>query len=350
MRFLLLLISVLTPALSYCQTEYFEFDRSCYKPSTLASQKIISLDNREGSQILGFVQKGMSNKTIEVKYQGNLADSVSLFFQDVSVKNDIVLMLNEFALWEYKDQSGEYGRFKLSMRFFKKSDANHYQEFMTHDSLYVFKGIDVTKKLLRGISKTFCDLGILTQRQYNEPLQTSESYNMEELLNLDEIEKSKIPFYAIEVPKPGIYANYRELSQNSPSIPCEISIDDSDPDKLKIFRTNAKGKKVKVLNQDIYAVSDGSRFYKSLSMGFFQIVKEQNDFYYIRPQGYAVSGGMIIPIVGGGIIGGAVGGAVAGLTSNLMRKNNTPMLLYKINHRRGNGIPISRVNDQAGTN
>lgn len=282
---------------------------------------------------------------------GNLSDSVSLFFQNVSVKKDIVLMLNEFALWEYKDQSGEYGRFKLSMRFFKKADGDHYQEFMTHDSLYIFKGIDVTKKLLKGISTTFCDLALLTQKQYSEPLQTSESYNMDELLNLDEIEKSKIPFYAIEVPKPGIYANYKELSQNAPSTACEILIDDSNPEKFKIYRTNEKGKKVKVQNQDIYAVSDGSRFYKSLSMGFFQIVKEQNDFYYVRPQIYGVSGGMIIPIVGGGIVGGALGGAVAGLTSSLLRnKDNSPMLLYKINHRRGNGIPISRINDQAVTN
>ena len=289
-RFPLLLISVLTPALSHCQTEYFEFDRSCKVGWPTGRQEIKCIDNRADRQILGFVHKGMGNKLTEVKYQGSLPDSLSLFFQNVSVKNDIVLMLNEFAIWEYKDQSGEYGRFKLSMRFFKKSDGDRYQEFMTHDSLYVFKSIDVTKKLLKGISTTFCVLIQSAQNQYPIAVENGEFYKMDELLNLDEIEKSKIPFYAIEVPKPGIYANYKELSQNSPSIPCEISIDDSDPDKLKIYRTNAKGKKVKVLNQDIYAVSDGSRFYKSLSMGFFQIVKEQNDFYYVRPQGYAVPG------------------------------------------------------------
>jgi len=130
------------------QHKYLTLDNSC-KSKLSSVSPIKTIDNRAESQILGFIETGISNRLTEIKYDGNLVDSLSIFFGRIPGNSNILLMLNEFNLWEFKDSDGQFGRFKLSIRFFKPVENDRYEEFMTYDSIHSVHGqIDVTNKLI----------------------------------------------------------------------------------------------------------------------------------------------------------------------------------------------------------
>ena len=136
MKFTATILNILLfSTLACAQERMLLLDHSC-KNKFPVSTSISTIDNRAENQILGYIETGLNNRITEIKYNGNLADSIGLFFRNIPDHPEILLMLNEFNLWEYKDSDGEFGRFKLSIRFFKPIDNNKYVEFMTYDSLH----------------------------------------------------------------------------------------------------------------------------------------------------------------------------------------------------------------------
>ncbi len=340
LRKTLTLFFLLFSSFTYGQVTYLDLDYDCSSNIQKQNYIIRAIDNRTENQKLGFVRTGMFNKSEEIKFKGDLADSLKLYFSNLGINKDIVIMLNEFNMWEFVDR-GEFGRFKLSLRFFEKSEDNSYTEFFTVDSLYSVSGIDVTKKMLRNASIQLCQIAN-DIRASEKTTSSTMAYSVEELYKLDSLEKIKIPIFQSLTPKEGIYENYIDFSNNTPSIQGKILIDTSSRSKVKAYLVNQTKKKTKIQHRNIYAISDGKTFYKSVSMGFFQMIHEDNDFFYIRPSTVGNSYGFI-PILGGGLVGGMVAGAAAGLIIGLNSGNNQQILLYKINHRRGNSIPLSKI-------
>jgi hypothetical protein len=325
--------------ISYAQEKFLVLNASC-QPSGAPAHKVVAIDNRQDNQILGFVQTGMTNRTTEVKHLGSITDSILPFFKNVNHDGKLVVMLNEFHLWEYRD-SGQIGRFKLSLRFFRQIN-DQYVEFMAHDSLYSVKGVDVTNKLLTSVGKNLCALSesVRTESIRTKDASAGPLYNFEQLMILDSLEKRDIPAFQDERIREGIYTNYQEFKANQPGYTGEIESDARNPKSIKIHRVTKEGKRVKVKNEDIYAVCDGSKIFKSLSTGFYEMIREGNDFYYIRPATMGSHANMG-PIIAGQLLGGAIGGAIAGM-AHAHGVNSGPLVLYKINHRRGNAIPLSK--------
>jgi hypothetical protein len=323
----------------YAQGKFLVLDASCHS-SEGPTDAILTIDNRQENQIMGFVHTGITNQTKEVMHAGNLIDSLVPFFNGVNPDGKLVVMLNEFNLWEYRD-GGEVGRFKLSLRIFKQVN-DQFVEFMTHDSLYSVKGFDVTNKLLTSVSRNFCAVSDAAREEY---IRTKDSvlhpiYSFKQLMVLDSLEKYDLPAFRDEQIREGIYANYQEFKANRPGDASEIESDARNPKSVKIYRVAKNDKRVRVKNEKIYAVCDGSKIFKSLSTGFYEMKRDGNDFYYVRPATVSTQANMG-PVIAGGILGGAIGGAIAGMVYS-HGANSGPLVLYKINHRRGNAIPLRR--------
>jgi len=341
-NFTLFLLSFFV-SISYGQTKFLVLDNSC-KSKIPVTSSISTIDNRSENQILGYVKTGFSDELTTIRFNGNLADSLSMFFNSMKNYPEVVMMLNEFNLWEFNDREEKYGRFKISLRFFKPIENEQYVEVMTYDSIHsVYGQIDITNKLMRSVSKNLCEIASHLDQAKNKQKDTDKpTYTKAQLTVIDSLEKSLIPIYQSVIPQAGIYAKYTDFKTNTPTQKLELIVDEYNPEHVKVYYMDKKGKKKHVASKNIYAVSDGNRFFKSLSMGFFEMVKENNDFYYVRPTTTGQGPGMIIPI-GGGIIGGAVGGGVAALIRSSGKSQAGQLLLYKVNHRFGGGIPISKV-------
>ncbi len=252
----------------------------------------------------------------------------------------MVLMLNELFMHEIDNGSG---RLKLSLRLFREMDEGKFVEFLTVDSVYSPRGFDVTKKLLRMVNEQFCLIARRAAEMKSIPDSTQIGYSLSELYKLDSLEKLDIPIYVADKPKPGIYKDYQHFKMNTPNISTEMLIDTSNVKKLKVYRIfKAKNRKVQLENEGVYAVSDGNIMVKVSSAGEYYLMKKENsDFYYERSGAYISQGNLgMVPFYAGGAVGGAVGAMIV-IGANGAIGPQVQRYIFKINHRRGNSIPIT---------
>jgi len=304
--------------------------------------KVHVINNLEDEQLLGFVQKGAFNKRQEIRYdgKGSIADAVAKFFistepSSLERPQELVLVLNELFMSETTGDFSETGRLKLSLRLFSELHGK-YSELFALDSIYTYKGLDVTKKLLGSMNEELCVIvnkAVIAQRDLNTG---TVQYSMEELYKLDSLEKLTIPFYSTSTPAMGIYKDYKSLKLNTPDS-SKIVVDASDLRKIKVFKIYKKGRKIKLESEGMYAVSDGKNLYKATAKNFYEIRKEGMDFYYDRPASIAESNSA------GVLAAGAAFGLMGSLIMSGASGNRVNWYKFKINYRRGNSIPISVV-------
>jgi hypothetical protein len=55
-------------------------DYNC-KDTTPGFSNIGVIDNREGQKLLGYIHKGLGNNSKQIVFDGNIADSLAMFFQ-----------------------------------------------------------------------------------------------------------------------------------------------------------------------------------------------------------------------------------------------------------------------------
>jgi len=305
--------------------------------------KVHVINNLEEEQLLGFVQKGAFNKRQEIRYdgKGSVADAVAKFFISTEPSGldkrpqELVLVLNELFMSETTGDFSETGRLKLSLRLFSERHGK-YSELFALDSIYTYKGLDVTKKLLGALNEELCVIVKKAMTAQQDLKTGTVQYSMEDLYKLDSLEKLTIPFYLTEAPAMGIYKDYKSLKSNNPDS-SKIVVDASDLRKIKVFKIYKNGRKIKLESEGMYAVSDGKNLYKATAKNFYEIRKEGMDFYYDRPASIAESNS------GGVLAAGAAFGLMGSLIMSGASGNRVNWYKFKINYRRGNSIPISVV-------
>jgi hypothetical protein len=90
-------------------------------------------------------------------------------------------------------------------------------------------------------------------------------------------------------------------------------------------------------NNSVYAVSDGNVVCKATTIGFYKLKRENNDFYYDGKTSFSTSNNNTAAIAGAAMFG-LIGGMLASSTTV-----NLDLFHFKINYRKGNSIPISKV-------
>ncbi|ADB41954.1 hypothetical protein Slin_5992 [Spirosoma linguale DSM 74] len=314
-------------------------DFSC-KEKSQGFQSVKVIDTRSQNQFLGTVQNGAFNTSTEIVCMG-LTDSLAAYFTGSTLNTPLVITLNEFFVNELRGSTSEIGRFRLAARFFTANAPDQYNELITIDTIYTTKGGDVTKKLLRSVSEQFCVLAQqVTSLARQKTLSDTATYSYQDLLTLDSLEKMKLPMYRDNQPKAGIYRNFRQFVMNEPEPAVELTIEERKNMTLVYALNEKRKKKVKLLPEGLFAVSDGTILLRATGLGFYKMVKKGSDFYYWRPR-QSYSSSVPVPLMGMGY--GAVGGLIAGAMQAASKEDNR-WLLQKVNHRRGNSVPVSWVN------
>jgi hypothetical protein len=299
--------------------------------------KVLVIDNRIENNILGFVNRGMFNRIEPVVFNGTLPVSLAKFFKSKDTLNnkgrELIILLNDLYVSEKREFSNETGRLKITMRLFYKTGYDQYVKIQTVDSSYLVSAIDVTDKLLKSVSLQLCAISKQVSEFILSDSLNSTGYTLNDLHHLDSLEKLEIPIYITSVPRTGIYRNFYQFKMNDPE-PATISIDQSNPDKIKAyFWDSIKQKKIKIEKDSVYAIFDGTTLLKATSIGFYKLYKSGMDYYYFGQTSFTVSKD---PEIMWGLMFGLIGSSIA-----YALDKDDQLYKFKINHLKGNSIPVS---------
>ena len=147
----------------------------------------------------------------------------------------------------------------------------------------------------------------------------------------------QIPVYQAEKVEPGIFRDYLSFKMNTPK-PAEIFIEKTGSGQVdNVFFLNEKGKKQKVKQKEVYAVSDGNAVLKSTELGYFELYKENGDFFYVGNTSFTHESNVTTAWAWFGITGAII-------ASNSDRESR--QFILKVNHRKGNSVPIGIAKEE----
>lgn len=219
----------------------------------------------------------------------------------------------------------------------EKDSAFHF--INTIDTIVMVKAMDVTGKLLETTSKI-----IVSQLRKNLAFR-AEDYSMpftlDDLANIDELEKNSIPIYNTDVVADGLYPDFKSFAYQTPShTQLQIKRDHGIIQEIKIPHPEKSGKWKKIKPKDYYIVVVDSNPFLMHANSYFPIIFE-NGNYFVRTyipnnNNVNINGIQIGLAVGFGMIGG---GLVGGLFFNTTTTGNgTELATAKLDHINGDFI------------
>jgi hypothetical protein len=335
-----ILLLILVPfQFSIAQDHYLELNPACANVRSPFT-KVHVIDNLANKELLGFVQKGAFNKREQIRYTGSIADSLGSFFTANSLQEtkprELAILFDEIFLSETTGGFSESGSLKLSVRLFAQNENRTFSEMFSIDSVFTVRGMDVTKKLLRSVNDQFCNIALKAINLQPGQYQNLAEYKLTDLYVLDSLEKQSVPIYLADKPVKGVYNNYDHLKMNTPNDACEIFVDTSKANKIRVYKVyKVKSRKIRLETEGVYAVSDGEKLYKATGYGFYKVDKKGTDLFYDRPAS--------ISEANTGALVGAAFGLVGSLVAAGLDNNKPGLYRFKINYRRGNSVPIAVI-------
>lgn len=320
------------------QDEFLHLASNCFNLKSPFS-KVSVIDQRPEGQSLGFVQKGAIDRMAFIKYEGSLGDSLGNFFlarNNPDAKEELVFIFHELHLSEKTGAMGVTGRTKLSFRLFLKNEEGKYHNLMDLDSAFLVSGSDVTQKTLTSVTIRMCEMARYAAALIKAGVKSDHAYSYEELFYLDSLEKMQIPVYQAEKVEAGIFKDYPSFKANTPE-PAEIIIEKTSNGLVTdVFFINEKGKKEKIKLKEVYAVSDGNVVLKATELGYYELYKKDGDFFYVGNTSFTHESNV------------ATAWAWFGITGAIIAANSdreTRQFILKVNHRKGNSVPIGVANE-----
>ena len=272
-------------------------------PHSLYNQ-IVLIDERLDTATVGVVKKGVVNREVSLLPMPILSKQIQDLLQSATdgtaADGRLILLLKNFDIYELTDFASEKGVCYLRAWLFAETQ-NGYSQIAYTDSIHIIQSLDVTKGLIK-TGKAMLPSFILAH------LQTAscggENYTMNNLLHLDSILKSKIPLYANDSLKSGIYKTYHSFMQQTPDITDFEAFFKKDKFQY-LALPNKKGKYEEPAPVGNYAFVYQGHTYIMTGEGVYVAEKKDGDFYFKGK--YRVSKSeSIIPYLLFGIVGAAI--------------------------------------------
>jgi len=104
--------------------------------------------------------------------------------------------------------------------------------------------------------------------------------SLNEIVQIDSIEKSKIKVYNTTEFVNGIYSSFESFKNQTPDFSL-FSITFEDGEIAGIKAKNQKGRLKRIGSDQVYAIVNNGKPYISAQFGYYPLVKNNNDFYFI---------------------------------------------------------------------
>jgi hypothetical protein len=297
-----------TTALAQSATQDFIIALPTEKATASLYKTVKLVDGRTNPQNLGIVQLGAFNRKARVVAETPLSEQLSRVMDALTSgattgSGELFFLLRQLSFAEVTGAMSERGYCHFRAALFARKGEG-FQKLDAVDTVFLVKGMDVTKGLLRQGSKAIT--GFLSANLSKEPTDTV-TYSSNDVVNLDALEKGSLPLYNTDVYKEGLYKTFAAFSQQAPD-ETAFAVDLSKEGKPSAVKTmNEKGKMVKVNKKDLYAFVFKGQPYIVTEYGFYPLAKKGGDFHFTgKAKVTANSGDVLMASLFFGVIGGLI--------------------------------------------
>jgi len=261
------------------------------------------LDSRPDTTNLGIVQVGLMNAKARVipktPFSVQLTHLLNSLTDSTAKDGRLLLQLKHFNFAEVTGAFSEKGYFYFRANLYVVSNGK-YRTIASVDTLMVTSGMDVTKSNMKNGSIFIGKF--IARNLLNKPADSTVGYTMDEVVNIDSIEKQQFRLYSDTSYQEGLYLSWRSFRDQ---IPDKQIVVEMNKDVATGRIADAKGKMVKVRPKDAYAVVVRGKPFISTEFGFYPLEKRNNNFFFtgkakVSPNSAdVVAASMFFGIIGG---------------------------------------------------
>jgi hypothetical protein len=261
--------------------KYFTLDYTGSKVANSAFSSIKLVDSREDTSSFGSVRLGMLDKEAKVVSNGNFETQLGVLLTKLNGENpgnsQLIFQLRRLKFVEKADAGMEY-----AYCFFRANIFTPYSgDFKLVSSIDTFIVVESKKEVTKQViqSANNCVVNFLKEAlTKNVGYVFGVSYN--EIVKIDSIEKSRIKVYTTNEYVNGIYRSFESFKEQTPEYSL-FSITFEDGEITEIKAKNDKGRLRKINSEEVYAIVNNGKPYISAEFGYYPLVKNNNDFYFI---------------------------------------------------------------------
>lgn len=310
---------------------YFEINTAEQKVTGSLYSSIQLLDARTDTSSFGIVQTGAFNakSTVVCKenFQQQLQRTLNALTDSASKDGQLLLQLRQFSFAEVTGAMSEKGYCFLRANLFALADKD-YRLLNSLDTVIAFNSFDVTKKLLKKGSEA---ITYLIANNLTASVADTMRYSYSDIVNIDSIEKSRIPLYQADHYQEGVYTTYEGFKNQLPKYrDMVVKMADSSIKNIRVKYGDGTIEKVK--SKDIYAVVYKGVPYIATSYGYYPLAKKGNDFFFT---GQAKVTANAADIAAASFFFGIIGGLLASTDSAIFE--------MKIDHLNGGFIHLREI-------
>jgi len=269
-------------ALSSAQdkVKYFDLEYNDKKVDNSLYNKISFLDSREDTTSMGIVRVGTLNKEAIVRPNGNFQSQLENLLSKINgvntAQNNLLFQLRRLKFVEKAGEGKEYGYCFFRANLFAVNGTTN-SMISSIDTFIVVEASDVTKPLVDEGNNAIANFlkNALTLKAND-----NSSISMREIMSIDSIEKLKIKVYNVESYTNGVYKTFMAFKAQIPDYSL-FSITFEDGEITEIKAKNRKGKIKKIKSDNVYAIVNNGKPFVSALFGYYPLVKNNNDFYFI---------------------------------------------------------------------
>ncbi|MEI6184008.1 MAG: hypothetical protein WCP65_00665 [Bacteroidota bacterium] len=295
--------------------------------------KITCIDSRSDTTNFGIVHWGFSNRKARVVANTPLNIQLANLLKKVNdtAAKDGKLLLNirYYGITEAPVLFTEHGYCMLRAELYAQKE-DRYKVIELLDTIWENSAIDVTKDLLKNSGDLLTHF-IIDNLSY-EPTDTN-SYSLQEVLNVDSIEKSKIPAYTTTKYKDGLYLSYESFKMQQPDN--QIYYSKRKDGSYKILnKINADGTQSRIKGSQSYAMIINGELFIGTDYGFDPMSKVNNEFVFTGRVKTSINSGQAFMA---SYLFGIIGGLIA------VEAGSNKNYLIKIDHKTGGFMNIKEI-------
>ena len=273
------------------------------KISNCLYKKIDFLDCRDDTTYIGTVNTGLLRHEAKLKlrmpFQPQLQALVDSLTDSSASNGELLFQLRDFHFVE--EMATRYCYLQVGL-YAKMQD--HYQRLAILDTVMVVPNNNVTGVVQFLGSRILTDF--LGNELWRKPVDSA-AYQLQEILQYDSIEKSRIPLFTTTQYVDGIYNSYYSFSRQQPDRQGQIKADKKG-EITRVAAQDSAGKLTKLKSKNQYALVYGGKPYVATEYGYYPLEKLHNSLIFIGNVRVAASQG---DVNGAGLAFGLVGSLLA---------------------------------------
>ena len=238
------------------------------------------IDWRGDRSYVGIVQVGMFNANARVVPKIPLEQQFLNLFDSLRTNHaghgKLLLQIREFRFAELTGSMSERGfcYFRASM-YARNNDQYYPVAFI--DTLVLVESMEVTKTLMRNSARMvsgFFESSLLLRPD------TSITYSLNDIMDIDNYEKDRLPLYTSSPLKDGIYFSFSSFRSQQPD---RVAVAEFKKNgTLGTAKAVGRDGKIRKLDrEDFYAIVFGGRAFVATEFGYYELTKRNNDLIFI---------------------------------------------------------------------